>query len=169
MISQNTSNLDIKRTIDTTFENARGWLFAKYPSTQNPESNIQISIHYPERFSADNPSGMIMDFSKMPTHLSIRRKQAHILLSRDAFIDPADEKEKVSYSIQIKALGKDYRAIETPTGEMFEQGDLIPLRYVQTDEELKKYITFISKFDKEPIASHSKKWRLDKVMELSRS
>lgn len=169
MTLQNTSNLDVKKTIDTTFENAKGWLFAKYPSKQHPESNIQISVQYPESFSADNPSGMIMDFSQMPTILSIRRKQTHILLSRDAFTDLADGKEKVSYSIQIKALGKDYRAIETPSGEVLEQGDLVPLRYVQTDEELKKYITFISKFDKEPIANHSKKWRLDKTMELSRS
>ena len=169
MIPQNTSNLDIKRTIETTFKNAKGWSFAKYPSKQNPESNIQISVHYPESFSAENPSGIIMDFSKMPTCLSLQRKQTHILLSRDAFTDSADGKEKVSYSIQVKALGKDYRAIETPTSEIFEQGDLIPLRYVQTDEELKKYITFISKFDKEPIANHSKKWQLDKIMELSRS
>ena len=168
MMPQNTSQLDIKETIETTFENAKGWLVAKYPSTQNPESNIQINVHYPEIFSTDT-SSLIADFKQLPVCLSIQRRWDSVLLCRDVFTDLEDGKEKVSYSIQVRAPMKNYRAIETPLGEVYEQGNLDLLKNIQTDEELNKYISFISKADKKPISSHSKKWQLDKVMELSRS
>ena len=170
--------LDVKRTIETAFERASGWLAGKYPSAKK-EQTLQIDVLYPEETpSAEetvNDSGAALNnkihYIPTPYRLSIRRwgtDSADILFSKDMFIDPEDKKEKAAYRLSVRDGDKRFNAIETPDGAVLTQGDISILIDLQKDPDFGTYVTFIPKG--EMISKNTKflKGNLDKAMEKAR-
>ena len=163
--------VDVRRTIETAFDQASGWAFGKYPSSME-ENTLYINIQYPAKIvhSDSKPDEKIYDFRK-PNLISIRRcgqNPANILMSKDVFIDPEDKQEKASYRLSVRNAGETFQAVETPDAEIFTQGDVGVLLDIMQDQDFQSYITFIPKKSFISKDIFLPKWNLDKMMERAR-
>ena len=171
-------NLDLKKTIETTLENAKGWSFANYPSVRDPNKKIQIDIRYlgesiPTLAGTPLNNQDILqhpvDYSKKPVYVHFRLGKADVILQHNSFIDSTDNREKDSYSFFIRAgNGAEYRAVECPDGSMVEKGNKLLLWAVKKDQDFGHYISFVLKNEKLSDHFHSEVWQLSKMMANAR-
>ena len=176
MTSFNQQNLNVKRTIESTFERAKRWVFSSYPSLVIPEKNIKIDVRYPGEVipSSQNEDWGVplsekdFDMTQKPTCVIIKRGETEFYLRRNTFFD-AKKNQKNSYIFAIHAQsGHNYRIIETPDGTIKDQGNSLLLLAAQKDPDFKHYISFIFKNETENICVNTQKWDLNKMMKESR-
>ena len=172
----NQQNLSLKRTIETTFDRAKGWLLAQYPSSVCPNKKVTIDIRYPgeeipssqcEIFSSPRLKKIALD--QKPVYLSLKRGGNEIALKRNVFTDIHGRKT-TSYILAIhSSSGIEYRVIETHDGTIKGQGNPLLLLAVQQDKAFGQYISFALKSNLGNTLPDSQKWNLNQVMQKSRS
>ena len=167
----NLQNLDVKKTIETTLDRAKGWLLGTYPSALIFDKKIKIDVRYPgEDISSFgiNKNNRPLDLSAQPTTVVIQRGDSRILLKKDSFYNK-EGLEKASYVLSIHTPYKqNYRIIETPDGTIKDQGNSSLLWALQKDKDFSSYISFFSKDEKENTQISTQKWDLIKRMTQSR-
>ena len=157
---------DLKKTVETIFDNATGWSFGKYPSSK-PEHTIFVDVQYPTEIIL---SDRVYNFDG-PSFVSIRRSgedSASILFSKDVFIDSITKQEKASYRLTARKNGQTFQAIETPDEEVLTQGDVFVFTDLMQDPDFKDYITIVPETNVVSKKTQSKKWNLNKIMERAR-
>lgn len=175
MPAYNQLNLNVKKTVETTMDRAKGWLFAKYPSAVNPNIDIQIDTRY---LGESIPASRIeifstpltkhgLNFQDKPICIIMRRGSTEIYLTRDTFYDN-HEKKRTSYVFSIYTPSNSYRIIETPDGCIKDQGNHMLLWAAQKDKDFGQYISFISKDSQYVVSSNEPKWTLSEMMRKSR-
>ncbi len=173
----NKQNIDVQKTVETTLMRAKGWCFARYPSSLYPESHINIDVRYmgenlPFLFNATtNPEvkEFPISFQKKPVFLHLRRGQSFIEFKRVPYFDPIKLNEKRSYSIFIHGKqGEEYRIVQTLDGKICEKGNHLLLWALEKDPELSHYVSIISNKDKRPKAYQISNWELNKIMTKTR-
>ena len=171
----NQQNLDLKKTIETTMDCAKGWLFAKYPSAANPKINIQIDMRYLGEFVPNSKIEVFstpvskkgLCFQDKPICLIMTRGNTEIYLRRDVFFD-IQERKLTSYILSIHTPSNNYRIIETPDGDIRDQGNHLLLWAAQKDKDFGQYISFISKDCQHVGSSDKSQWVLNEMMRQSR-
>ena len=120
--------LSLKKTIESTFDCAKGWLLSKYPSSVDPKRNFEIDVRYPGEFIPSSiceifssPKLNKIDFTKKPIYISLKRGGNEISLKKNIFINNHNI-EQISYILAIHShSGVNYRMIETPDGTIKSQ------------------------------------------------
>lgn len=160
-------HLDVKKTVETTLDNAKDWVFGKYPSSLNPDFDIRINIHYP--MSADPSQKDNYNFSSKPTCVSCQRGNMRVSLSRNASL-LENGWEKPAYKISIfTPYGEKYKIFETLNGKTIkEEGNPFLLSAVQKDMDFNQYISFFKKDEPENSRIATQKWDLIEMMEQAR-
>ena len=171
MQSFNKLNLDVKKTVETTLERAKGWLKGSYPSDVRQDSKLKIDVRYLGERIPFAPLETInekqfktrkIDYSKKPVFIQMQRGKTNVVLQRYPFIDK-DKKTKTSYSIFIQARdGNMYRCIETENGDIIDSGNHLLAVAVQRDKDFGPLISFAQKGTK--IATPAQKWNLNQKM-----
>lgn len=171
MQSFNKLNLDVKKTVETTLERAKGWLKSSYPSDVRQDSKLKIDVRYLgeripfaplETINEKQFKNKKIDYSKKPVFIQMQRGKTNVVLQRYLFIDK-DKNEKTSYSIFIQARdGNMYRCIETENGEIIDSGNHLLALAVQQDKDFGALICFVKKGEK--VAKTTPKWNLNQKM-----
>lgn len=171
MQSFNKLNLDVKKTVETTLERAKGWLKSSYPSDVRQDSQLKIDVRYLGERIPFAPLETInekqfktkkIDYSKKPVFIQMQRGKTNVVLQRYPFIDK-DKKEKTSYSIFIQGRdGNMYRCIETEHGEIIDSGNHLLALAVQQDKDFGALISFVKKGEK--VSKTTPKWNLNQKM-----
>lgn len=175
MQSFNKLNLDVKKTVETTLERAKGWLKSSYPSDVRQDSKLKIDVRYLgeripfaplETINEKQFKNKKIDYSKKPVFIQMQRGKTNVVLQRYPFIDK-DKNEKTSYSIFIQGRdGNMYRCIETEHGEIIDSGNHLLALAVQQDKDFGPLVSFVKKGEK--VAKTTPKWNLNKIMQARR-
>ena len=87
MSSLNTQNLSLKKTIETTFDCANGWLLTRFPSLVNPQKKFEIDVRYPGEFIPSSqceiftsPRSNKINLDQKPVYISLKRGENEIAL-----------------------------------------------------------------------------------------
>ena len=109
MQSFNKLNLDVKETVETTLERAKGWLKSSYPSDVRQDSKLKIDVRYfgeripfapLETVNEKQFRNKKIDYSKKPVFIQMQRGKTNVVLQRYPFID---KDKKLCYnSLTIK-------------------------------------------------------------------
>lgn len=170
------TNLDLRKTIETTLRRAQKWIYACYPSAQLEGKKLNIDVRYfgekIPSLNAETPNikqyEQDVDYQKKPVYVCFSRGKTSIVLKRNQFLD-FNRREKTSYSLHIHARsGHEYTIMESPDGEILDNGYPELINLVQEDEDFGAYISFISRDNPQPIASNPPKWNLFEIMTNSR-
>ena len=147
--------LDLKETVETTLENAKGWLLATYPSQKDPADKIQIMVNYPKN-----------NVQEKPESIRIFRGNTYITLGKNSAYT-SENKKQTSYGLTIHVIsGQTFSLCETPLWGRNEGGEQSLFKALQQDTELNQYISFVPKNQK--IQSQKPKWSLNRIMQNSR-
>jgi len=136
---QNYENLDLKKTVETTFERAKGWLRAKYPSAVNSKSNFEIDVRYPGESipttgenilieTAWTPMSSKINFDKAPSLILFRRGNNEVFMKK-IFIKqmPALKKNPIFW-VSIRVRGQIIVWLKHRTERL--EGSEIPIYYL---------------------------------------
>ena len=176
---QNYENLDLKKTVETTFERAKGWLRAKYPSAVNSKSNFEIDVRYPGESipttganilieTAWTPMSSKIHFDKAPSLILFRRGNNEVFMKKNIYKTNAGVEEK-SYILGIHSgSGANYRMVETPDGTVRGVGNSNLLFAVHQDKDFGQYISFVLKGQQNSIPPNAIQWKLNDIMIRSR-
>ena len=148
--------LDLKKTIEATLKNAKGWFLASYPSQKDPCKKIQIIVNYPQN-----------DINKQPESVCIFRGNTCITVGK-SFVYNAQNKKEPAYMFNIHvSSGLNFSINKSPLWGQQENGVPALFDALQKDSELSQYIPLIPKG--KPITSQKPKWDLNKIMRRSRA
>ena len=159
--------IDVKETVETTLDCARGWILGKYPSSLNPNLDIKIDVRYP--MSAISSQSDNYSFSSKPTCILFQRGSMRVTLSRNASL-LENGWERPAYMISIYTPYREkYKIYETLNGKNIKtEGNPFLLSAIQKDIDFNRYISFFEKNEHENLKIATQKWNLTEIMMQSR-
>lgn len=162
-------HLDVKKTIETTLDRAKGWVFGTYPSSVLQGKNVKIDVRYPgedipssHNFIREKSSDETFDLSAQPVSVMIQSGKDRVLVKKCNFVDD-DGYQKTSYVMSIHTENLYYRIVETPDGTIKDYGNNLLPWAIQKDKDFSPYISFFSKDEKENKCVSTQRWNLNQM------
>lgn len=160
-------NLDVKKTVESVLDRAKGWVLGRYPSSLNPDHDLRIDVRYP--MSAVPSQSDSYNFSSKPTCVSFQRGNMRVTLSRNASLSE-NGWERPAYMISIFTPYREkYKIYETLNGKSIKtEGNPFLLSALKKDIDFNYYINFFTKDEHENSKIATQKWNLNEMMIQSR-